>query len=129
MKFYLLNGLRELDEAGISFQHRDVLSIKEELESRGKARKFSRIDSSNSVFSSQIGICEIASAGTSSPKPDGISIVSELKASRTYQKRHGASIMLAKLAMEAGLPNGVLNILHGTNVIIHISLICFHYDL
>lgn len=28
----------------------------------------------------------------------------------------GASIMLAELAMEAGLPNGVLNIVHGTNV-------------
>lgn len=28
----------------------------------------------------------------------------------------GASMMLAELAMEAGLPNGVLNIVHGTNV-------------
>lgn len=28
----------------------------------------------------------------------------------------GASIMLAELAMEAGLPDGVLNIVHGTNV-------------
>jgi len=28
----------------------------------------------------------------------------------------GASVMLAELAMEAGLPNGVLNIVHGTHV-------------
>lgn len=28
----------------------------------------------------------------------------------------GASIMLAELAMEAGLPDGVLNIVHGTHV-------------
>lgn len=28
----------------------------------------------------------------------------------------GASMMLAELALEAGLPNGVLNIVHGTNV-------------
>lgn len=28
----------------------------------------------------------------------------------------GASMILAALAMEAGLPNGVLNIVHGTNV-------------
>lgn len=28
----------------------------------------------------------------------------------------GASIMLAELAMEAGLPKGVLNIVHGTHV-------------
>lgn len=28
----------------------------------------------------------------------------------------GASIMLAELATEAGLPNGVLNIVHGTQV-------------
>lgn len=31
------------------------------------------------------------------------------------EKDPGASIMLAELAMEAGLPNGVLNIVHGTN--------------
>jgi hypothetical protein len=28
----------------------------------------------------------------------------------------GAAVMLAELAVEAGLPNGVLNIVHGTNV-------------
>lgn len=28
----------------------------------------------------------------------------------------GASMMLAELAKEAGLPDGVLNIVHGTNV-------------
>lgn len=28
----------------------------------------------------------------------------------------GASMMLAELAMEAGLPSGVLNIVHGTHV-------------
>lgn len=28
----------------------------------------------------------------------------------------GASMILAALAMEAGLPNGVLNIVHGTHV-------------
>jgi len=31
----------------------------------------------------------------------------------------GASMMLAELAMEAGLPDGVLNIVHGT----HVSLV------
>lgn len=34
----------------------------------------------------------------------------------------GASMMLAELAMEAGLPNGVLNIVHGTNVSFHFVL-------
>lgn len=28
----------------------------------------------------------------------------------------GASIILARLAQESGLPNGVLNIIHGTHV-------------
>lgn len=28
----------------------------------------------------------------------------------------GAAVMLAELAVEAGLPNGVLNIVHGSNV-------------
>lgn len=28
----------------------------------------------------------------------------------------GACVILAELAMEAGLPNGVLNMIHGTNV-------------
>ncbi|CAL5379383.1 unnamed protein product [Camellia sinensis] len=32
------------------------------------------------------------------------------------EKDPGASIILAELAMEAGLPNGVLSIVHGTNV-------------
>lgn len=31
----------------------------------------------------------------------------------------GASIMLAELALEAGLPDGVLNIVHGTNVLLY----------
>ncbi|XP_021624564.1 methylmalonate-semialdehyde dehydrogenase [acylating], mitochondrial isoform X2 [Manihot esculenta] len=35
------------------------------------------------------------------------------------EKDPGASMMLAELAMEAGLPNGVLNIVHGTNDIIN----------
>ncbi|KAJ6905638.1 hypothetical protein NC652_023414 [Populus alba x Populus x berolinensis] len=35
------------------------------------------------------------------------------------EKDPGASVMLAELAMEAGLPNGVLNIVHGTNEIIN----------
>ncbi|XP_065870144.1 methylmalonate-semialdehyde dehydrogenase [acylating], mitochondrial isoform X5 [Euphorbia lathyris] len=35
------------------------------------------------------------------------------------EKDPGASIMLAELAMEAGLPNGVLNIVHGTNDIVN----------
>ncbi|KAJ9159221.1 hypothetical protein P3X46_024742 [Hevea brasiliensis] len=35
------------------------------------------------------------------------------------EKDPGASVMLAELAMEAGLPNGVLNIVHGTNDIVN----------
>ncbi|KAI9176997.1 hypothetical protein LWI28_009708 [Acer negundo] len=35
------------------------------------------------------------------------------------EKDPGASIMLAELAMEAGLPKGVLNIVHGTNDIVN----------
>ncbi|KAK9286624.1 hypothetical protein L1049_015024 [Liquidambar formosana] len=35
------------------------------------------------------------------------------------EKDPGASIILAELAMEAGLPNGVLNIVHGTNDIVN----------
>ncbi|KAJ4714581.1 Methylmalonate-semialdehyde dehydrogenase [Melia azedarach] len=35
------------------------------------------------------------------------------------EKNPGASMILAALAMEAGLPNGVLNIVHGTNDIIN----------
>ncbi|XP_057527368.1 methylmalonate-semialdehyde dehydrogenase [acylating], mitochondrial [Amaranthus tricolor] len=35
------------------------------------------------------------------------------------EKDPGASIMLAKLAKEAGLPDGVLNIVHGTNDIVN----------
>lgn len=31
-------------------------------------------------------------------------------------------MMLAELAMEAGLPNGVLNIVHGTNVSIEFNI-------
>jgi len=32
------------------------------------------------------------------------------------EKDPGAAMMLAELAMEAGLPKGVLNIVHGTHV-------------
>ncbi|XP_039038030.1 methylmalonate-semialdehyde dehydrogenase [acylating], mitochondrial-like [Hibiscus syriacus] len=35
------------------------------------------------------------------------------------EKDPGASMMLAELAMEAGLPHGVLNIVHGTNDIVN----------
>ncbi|XP_059647963.1 methylmalonate-semialdehyde dehydrogenase [acylating], mitochondrial [Cornus florida] len=35
------------------------------------------------------------------------------------EKDPGASIILAELAMEAGLPNGVLNIVHGTNDVVN----------
>ncbi|KAK9942949.1 hypothetical protein M0R45_008589 [Rubus argutus] len=35
------------------------------------------------------------------------------------EKDPGASVLLAELAMEAGLPNGVLNIVHGTNDIVN----------
>lgn len=34
----------------------------------------------------------------------------------------GAAVMLAELAVEAGLPNGVLNIVHGTNVSLEFGL-------
>ncbi|KAK5770484.1 hypothetical protein PVK06_046634 [Gossypium arboreum] len=39
----------------------------------------------------------------------------------------GASIMLAELAIEAGLPHGVLNIVHGTNDIV--NAICYDDDI
>ncbi|KAL5988430.1 Methylmalonate-semialdehyde dehydrogenase [acylating], mitochondrial [Asimina triloba] len=35
------------------------------------------------------------------------------------EKDPGAAMMLAELAMEAGLPNGVLNIVHGTNDVVN----------
>ncbi|KAJ7968332.1 Methylmalonate-semialdehyde dehydrogenase [Quillaja saponaria] len=35
------------------------------------------------------------------------------------EKDPGAAVMLAELAIEAGLPNGVLNIVHGTNDIVN----------
>lgn len=34
----------------------------------------------------------------------------------SFFKSSGACMLLAELAMEAGLPNGVLNMVHGTNV-------------
>ncbi|XVF01476.1 hypothetical protein REPUB_Repub04eG0092500 [Reevesia pubescens] len=43
------------------------------------------------------------------------------------EKDPGASIMLAELAMEAGLPEGVLNIVHGTNEIV--NAICDDVDI
>ncbi|XP_023763024.1 methylmalonate-semialdehyde dehydrogenase [acylating], mitochondrial [Lactuca sativa] len=43
------------------------------------------------------------------------------------EKDPGASMMLAELAMEAGLPNGVLNIVHGTNDIV--NAICDDEDI
>ncbi|GMY38940.1 methylmalonate-semialdehyde dehydrogenase [acylating], mitochondrial [Fagus crenata] len=43
------------------------------------------------------------------------------------EKDPGASILLAELAMEAGLPNGVLNIVHGTNDIV--NAICDDEDI
>ncbi|CAN1332619.1 Methylmalonate-semialdehyde dehydrogenase [acylating], mitochondrial [Linum perenne] len=43
------------------------------------------------------------------------------------EKDPGASIMLAELAMEAGLPDGVLNIVHGTNDIV--NAICDDEDI
>lgn len=33
-----------------------------------------------------------------------------------FANTSGAAMMLAELAMEAGLPKGVLNIVHGTHV-------------
>lgn len=41
----------------------------------------------------------------------------------------GASMILAELAVEAGLPNGVLNIVHGTNVCSVRSIIFYCYFL
>nr|XP_034914246.1 methylmalonate-semialdehyde dehydrogenase [acylating], mitochondrial-like isoform X1 [Populus alba] len=43
------------------------------------------------------------------------------------EKDPGASTILAELAMEAGLPNGVLNIVHGTNDIV--NAICDDEDI
>ncbi|XP_057976262.1 methylmalonate-semialdehyde dehydrogenase [acylating], mitochondrial isoform X2 [Malania oleifera] len=43
------------------------------------------------------------------------------------EKDPGASMMLAELALEAGLPNGVLNIVHGTNDIV--NAICDDEDI
>jgi malonate-semialdehyde dehydrogenase (acetylating)/methylmalonate-semialdehyde dehydrogenase len=43
------------------------------------------------------------------------------------EKDPGASMMLAELAMEAGLPNGVLNIVHGTHDVV--NAICDHEDI
>ncbi|KAJ1396541.1 Methylmalonate-semialdehyde dehydrogenase [Sesbania bispinosa] len=43
------------------------------------------------------------------------------------EKDPGASIMLAELAMEAGLPEGVLNIVHGTHDVV--NAICDHEDI
>ncbi|KAL8136542.1 hypothetical protein V2J09_002543 [Rumex salicifolius] len=43
------------------------------------------------------------------------------------EKDPGASIMLAELAMEAGLPKGVLNIVHGTNDVV--NAICDNDDI
>ncbi|CAI9266980.1 unnamed protein product [Lactuca saligna] len=38
---------------------------------------------------------------------------------KPLEKDPGASIMLAELAMKSGLPNGALNIVHGTNEIVN----------
>ncbi|CAL1370396.1 unnamed protein product [Linum trigynum] len=43
------------------------------------------------------------------------------------EKDPGASVILAELAMEAGLPDGVLNIVHGTNDIV--NAICDEEDI
>nr|ADN34267.1 methylmalonate-semialdehyde dehydrogenase [Cucumis melo subsp. melo] len=43
------------------------------------------------------------------------------------EKDPGASIILAELAMEAGLPNGVLNVVHGTNDVV--NAICDDEDI
>lgn len=43
----------------------------------------------------------------------------------SFGGQSGASMILAELAMEAGLPNGILNIVHGTNVNFEFT-VCFY---
>nr|TKS10600.1 methylmalonate-semialdehyde dehydrogenase family protein [Populus alba] len=45
------------------------------------------------------------------------------------EKDPGASIILAELAMEAGLPDGVLNIVHGTKCMDVVNAICDNDDI